>query len=45
MFPILIRGASTFLGDVGKSTEEGASLLDDDGAATGPAIGNIVSQA
>ena len=45
IFPILIRGASTFLGDVVKSSDEGASLRDAVAAAAGPAIGNVVSQA
>ena len=44
MFPILIRGPSPLLGDVGKRTDEGASLLDAAAAAAGPAIGNVVFQ-
>ena len=45
MFPILIRGGSTFLGDVVKSTDEGASLRDAAAAAAGATIVNVVSQA
>ena len=45
MFLIMIRGSSTFLGDIVKSTEDGGSLRDAAAVAAGSAIGNVVPQA